>query len=211
MQYRGKLIVFEGISGSGKSSLIEKVGLVLQESAYKVTFRKWNENRKIEKAKWFLQTRKSNYPKLYSGIEWVGFLWSYLFRIRPSLGQNNIVLCDRYVYTGISRDLSNLLISRIGKGIHKRVHKPDVIIYLDESTEVCCSRIYERGKSLYYTNKKFRGMQASRIRDKEYLEVCKRAYEQCFVDICKEDRLQIKKIKSDIEVHDLCNIIESYF
>lgn len=210
MQHGGRLIVFEGISGSGKSSLMEKVGLLLGESEYEVTFRKWNENEKIEKIKRFLRTRKSNHPKLYSYVEWMGFLWSYFFRIKPSLKENNVVLCDRYVYTGISRDLSNLLVPRIGKRIHKRLWKSDVVIYLDESTEVCCSRIYTRGKSLYYTNKRLRSMRTSRNRDKEYLEICKSAYEQCFMDICKEDHLQIEKVESDIEVRYLYDMIKSY-
>ena len=77
MQYRGKLIVFEGISGSGKSSLIEKVGLVLQESAYKVTFRKWNENGFYRQEKAIIP----NYIQVLNGLGFCGVTYLELDRL----------------------------------------------------------------------------------------------------------------------------------
>lgn len=208
MSEKGTLIVFEGISGSGKSRMIQELDELLTIRGYRVVKFKWNESRLIENVKKRLRSSSIKRPRLYSLIEWIGFCWTYRFQIMPSLKKDRIVICDRYAYTGIIRDLSNDVRTGLGIKILRRVRKPTAIIYISEGSEVCYSRIMERGKSLYYTNRRLDKMQHSCQQDKEYLKLCEDAYKECFVNICKEDALNILEVSSSTNIETLYEKVE---
>jgi dTMP kinase len=69
--------------------------------------------------------------------------------IKPHLGRNNSVICDRHtlsslVYQSISCDEGWV------REINKRAPKPDLMVYIDTPLEVCIERIKNRGTSLEY-------------------------------------------------------------
>ncbi len=192
----GILIACEGLSGCGKSESIKELHHYLKHSGYNVHIIEWNSNEKIRGFIKLLQRYKILSPFVYSLLQWVSFINDYFKQIRPLLKTECIIIADRYVYTGITRDKANGSISCIGKTIEKIIRVPDLIFLFDTDPEICMKRIHDRNKELFHPNKKMK-------KDASYLKAIRTQYYACF------DRLQINKKTILIRIfNNHCNMNE---
>ncbi|MBI2839203.1 MAG: thymidylate kinase [Acidobacteria bacterium] len=100
----GRLIVVEGIDGSGKSTQVYLLKRWLELEGLKVSFTEWNSSDLVRRAtkrgkKKFLLT-----PTTFSLIHSTDFADRYERAILPRLHNGDIVLADRYIYTAFARD-----------------------------------------------------------------------------------------------------------
>ncbi|MEK4059712.1 MULTISPECIES: dTMP kinase [unclassified Paenibacillus] len=199
----------EGISGSGKSHAIHQIVSHLQAHNCSIYVYEWNSNHTLRALVRFLDSKKFLSANMYSVLQWVGFLYDYFFRIIPRLLRGSIVICDRYIYTGLVRDLANQANPRLGKIVSALVKKPDVVFFFNLSPEICHSRMNARGKKLFHTNKSI--LNSNGIKDKElfYLRRCRRIYYRILHHLSEQGMLDVRTLKEGNE--DILLGVDAYF
>ena len=155
---RGRVIVFEGIDGSGKSSQMRELAKRLTKSGKKVittaeptgsaigVFIRSVLGGEIRKTEEELAALFA-LDRIYHNKE-----------IEKYLGEGIDVLCDRYYYSSLAYQGSETDIERIKKLNLDRsdIRVPDICIFVDVSTEVALQRILGRGNKteIYETSEK---------------------------------------------------------
>ncbi len=172
---KGVLIVFEGISGSGKSESVTKIYGYLSEQN-NVQIVEWNSNKKIRRIIKALCNFKMLTSTIYSILQWISFFIDYFTRILPDLNKGNIVIADRYVYTALTRDIVNGSSVLPGKYLCTLVRKPDMLFFYDTNCELCYERILARGKALFHTNKYIKRNKFLKNKDLYYLKKLRGEY-----------------------------------
>lgn len=177
---KGILIVFEGISGCGKSENAESLRRYLVDKGYKVCVIEWNSNKLVRKIVAKIHSHNILTSGVYSFFQWVSFLIDYLFKIIPLLKRNYILIADRYVYTGLTRDCANGAGRRLGNLLHRIVIKPDIVFFNDIHPQICHERIKKRGKILFHTNKAILRSMLLKNKQLYYLMKLRREYLRLF-------------------------------
>ncbi len=172
----GMLIVFEGISGCGKSESVSVLRKYLTDNGYKTCVLEWNSNKVIRNIIKRIDSKKLLTPGIYSFFQWVSFLIDYLFKVLPLLKKNYVLIADRYIYTGLTRDSVNGAGGKIGRLLHRFVIKPTMVFFLDVSPEECDRRIKKRGKDLFHTNKLIRENKLLKNKELYYLNKLRDEY-----------------------------------
>jgi dTMP kinase len=147
---RGLLIAFEGPDGSGKTTQrkLLKDWLVGRNQAVTVT--KWNSSptyKPIIKAR---KAEKSLTPEDYAVLHAVDFRDRYANEILPALSNGHTVLCDRYVFTGVARDVARGLDRAWSMKLYEPVLWPDLVFYFSASPDTCSQRITATRTLRYY-------------------------------------------------------------
>uniref|UniRef100_A0A0N5B403 dTMP kinase n=1 Tax=Strongyloides papillosus TaxID=174720 RepID=A0A0N5B403_STREA len=140
---RGALIIFEGIDRSGKTTQSKRLAEYLIGKGLKVHLRRVPDRDEpltgpaIDK---FLQTAKSvEQSKNTLHLLFSANRWAIINDIKKLLGDGINVICDRYVYSGISYSLAKGLDRRWVIGPDVGLPKPDVVLFFDitpDSTRV---------------------------------------------------------------------------
>ncbi|MFC5468073.1 dTMP kinase [Cohnella suwonensis] len=173
---KGVLIVFEGISGSGKSEGIGRLRSELKARGFAASVVEWNSRGFLRELAERLKSRNWLGPAAYSLLQWFGFFLDYAFVIVPRLRRNEIVIADRYVYTGCTRDIVNGA-GRISGWLWLRLARaPDLLFFFDQPPFVCWERIQRRGKALFYPNRSIRRNSESRNPELVYLTKLREEY-----------------------------------
>src|SRR2546430_1448670 len=105
-RHRGKLIVVEGIDGSGKSTQISLLSHWLRSQGYAVAFSEWNSSPLVRQTTRRGKRKEMFTPTTFSLIHATDFsdrMESYLL---PLLKAGAIVCADRYAYTAFARDVA---------------------------------------------------------------------------------------------------------
>lgn len=180
--HKGILLVYEGISGSGKSQGFQKLACYLSGLGLTFIRVEWNSNNTIRKIVNKLHKMGLLTPIFYSILQWISFFIDYFTIISPALKKNQIVIADRYIYTGLTRDIVNGAGSFLGQIICKLVRKPDWVFYYDTPPKTCFERIKIRGKALFHTNRFI--LQHKKLKNKDllYLKQMRKEYVRVFAD-----------------------------
>jgi len=162
----GKLIVVEGIDGSGKSTQIDLIHKWLTEKGKSVFFSEWNSSPLVKKTTKRGKKRRVFTPTTFSLIQATDFAdrWENLFL--PMLKAGVIVLADRYAFTGFARDVARGVDPKWVRSLYSFAYQPDLVLYfqvtLDEAVERITSarvkiKYYEAGMDLGLSDKKITG------------------------------------------------------
>ena len=100
----GRLIVFEGLDGSGKSTQARLLVKWLQSRGYRVFLTEWNSSELVADAIRRGKKRGLLTPTTFSLLHATDFADRFDRHILPPLRAGYIVVCDRYVYTAYARD-----------------------------------------------------------------------------------------------------------
>lgn len=179
---KGILIVFEGISGCGKSKGVESLYRELLSRDLKTKVIEWNSICIIRKIVKGLHSMNLLTSWIYSILQWISFLLHYFFEIKPYLEKDYILIADRYIYTGQTRDTANGVKQKTGKRVSKLVRKPDLILFYDVDVKVCYERIERRGKILFHPNRKVQCNKVLKAENLHYLEEMHKEYLNLFSD-----------------------------
>ncbi len=137
MHYPGKLIIVEGIDGSGKSTQLDLLHKWLLSENYLVAFSEWNSSPIVKRITKRGKKDKMLTPLSFSLIHAADFMDRLERQIVPALEAGAIVLADRYVYTAFARDYARGVSREWVREVYANAVQPTLPIYfrvpLDES------------------------------------------------------------------------------
>src|SRR6202049_4905975 len=101
----GRLIVVEGIDGSGKPTLISLLSQGVPRRGYAVTFSEWNSSPLVRETTRRGKKKEMFTPTTFSLIHATDFADRLEGYSQPVLQAGAIVCADRYAYTAFARDV----------------------------------------------------------------------------------------------------------
>jgi len=148
--YPGKLIIVEGIDGSGKSTQIALLHRWLLGRGLKVFFTEWNSSALVRRAMRRGKKKDLLTPTSFSILHAVDFADRLTYKIVPPLKAGMTVLADRYVYTAFGRDVARGVDSEWVRAMYGFAPRPDLAIYFRVPIEVSLQRILTGRTKLKY-------------------------------------------------------------
>jgi dTMP kinase len=155
--YPGRLIIVEGIDGSGKSTQLDLLRKWLVNLGYLVVFSEWNSSPIVRGTTRLGKRQHLLSPMSFSLIHAADFASRTYAQILPALEAGAIVLADRYVYTAFARDAVRGVNRAWLRRLYSFAVEPTVAFYFDVPLEEAVRRIlvgrpqikyYEAGQDL---------------------------------------------------------------
>ncbi len=149
--FPGRLIVFEGLDGSGKSTQAALLGKWLSSRGYRVFFTEWNSSELV--ANVIRRGKKKGLltPTTFSLLHATDFADRFDRQILPPLRAGYLVVCDRYAYTAFVRDAARGCDPDWVRTIYSFAPRPDRTFYFRVPVSVTLRRkIASRLKINYY-------------------------------------------------------------
>ncbi len=137
----GKLVVVEGIDGSGKSTQLSLLHKWLESRGYGVIFSQWNSSPLVKDTTKLGKKKKMLTPATFSLIHATDFADRIERSILPLLKAGAIVLCDRYIYTAFARDVARGMDRRWLRDLYGFAAKPTVAFYFRVQLETAIGRL----------------------------------------------------------------------
>jgi dTMP kinase len=153
----GKLIIVEGIDGSGKSTQLDLLRRWLISQNYCAYFSEWNSSPVVRHTTKFGKDNRLLSPMTFCLIHAADFADRLDRTILPPLRAGAIVLTDRYIYTAFARDAARRVSPGYVRDVYRFAPKPSAAIYfrvpLDEALRRILTgrpelKFYEAGMDL---------------------------------------------------------------
>ncbi|MCI4348816.1 MAG: dTMP kinase [Thermoplasmata archaeon] len=149
--YPGRLLVFEGLDGSGKSTQARLLGKWLQSRDYRVFFTEWNSSDLTSEVIRRGKKKGLLTPTTFSLLHATDFADRFERHILPPLRAGYVVICDRYAYTAFVRDAARGCDPKWVRNIYSFAPKPDRVFYFQVPVQVTLERkLASRLKISYY-------------------------------------------------------------
>lgn len=162
--YQGKLIVVEGIDGSGKSTQIDLLHKWLEAQGKSVYFSEWNSSELVKSTTRLAKTEKLFTPTTFSLLQCTDFADRWENLILPMLKAGVIVLADRFAFTAFARDVARGVDPQWVRNLYSFALQPDVAMYFRVPLDVAVDRITSsRAKIKYYEAGMDLGLSDNRI------------------------------------------------
>jgi dTMP kinase len=149
-RHRGKLIVVEGIDGSGKSTQISLLSHWLRLRGYAVAFSEWNSSPLVKQTTRRGKKKEMFTPTTFSLIHATDFADRTESYILPLVKSGAIVCADRYAYTAFARDVARGVSRRWVRNLYRFAIHPDLAFYFRVPLEVALGRILGGRDALKY-------------------------------------------------------------
>lgn len=149
--YPGKLIVVEGIDGSGKSTQIDLLYKWLTAQGKSTYFSEWNSSELVKSTTKFGKAEKMFTPTTFSLLQGTDFADRWENHILPMLKAGAIVLADRYAFTAFARDVARGVDRNWVRNLYSFAPQPDLVFYFRVPLDVAVERILSsRARIKYY-------------------------------------------------------------
>lgn len=150
--YPGKLIVVEGIDGSGKSTQLSLLQKWLESQNFNTFFTEWNSSELVKETTRRGKKTKVLTPLTFSLLHATDFANRLYHQILPPLKAGMIVLADRYMYTAFARDAVRGMSPGWLRNLYSFAVRPDLVFYFRVPIEVSVSRLLSgtRAELKYY-------------------------------------------------------------
>ena len=147
----GKLIIVEGIDGSGKSTQIGLLYKWLQTQGHSVYFSEWNSSDLVKSTTKRAKKRRYFTPTTFSILLCTDFADRWENQILPLLKAGAIVLADRYAFTAFGKDVARGVDREWVRNLYSFAMQPDIALFFRVPLEVTIQRITStRSKIKYY-------------------------------------------------------------
>jgi dTMP kinase len=147
----GKLLVVEGIDGSGKSTQLHLLDKWLRSLGLRVFFTEWNSSDVVKEITSKGKKKALLTPTTFSLLHATDFADRYERNISPLLEAGYFVLADRYIYTAFARDVVRGCSPAWVRKVYSFAVIPDITFYFRVPSEVAMDRILSgRPKLKYY-------------------------------------------------------------
>jgi dTMP kinase len=148
---KGKLIVVEGIDGSGKSTQLRLLEKWFQSKLSSVFLTEWNSSETVRRITSKGKRKGRLTPITFSLLHATDFADRYERNILPLLHAGYIVLADRYIYTAFARDIVRGCNPKWVRRVYEFAVKPDLVFYFKVPVDIAVERILSgRPKLKYY-------------------------------------------------------------
>lgn len=173
----GRLLVIDGIDGSGKSSQVELLAAWLESRQIPTLCTHWSSARLVRDLARSAKRAGLLTPTTFALLHASDFAHRQAYDIIPALKAGLVVLADRYVYTALARDVSRGVDRQWARKVYRFAVQPDRVIYLRASVDLVLSRLmagrlpikaYEAGVDLNISNDRvesFRVFQSRLLRE----------------------------------------------
>ncbi len=149
-QYPGRLIIVEGIDGSGKSTQLQLLQRWLVSRGHTVFFTEWNSSRLVKETTKIGKKNRALTPLTFSLIHATDFADRLFYNMIPPLKAGMIVLADRYVYTAFARDVVRGCDRSWVRKLYDFAIRPDLAFYFKVPVDVSLGRILSGRASIKY-------------------------------------------------------------
>ena len=147
---KGKLIIVEGVDGSGKSTQIRLLEKWLRYMGMPVFFTEWNSSETVKEITSKGKKKGLLTPITFSLLHATDFADRYERHILPLLHAGYVVLADRYVYTAFARDVVRGCHPRWVRSTYDFAVRPDIAFYFQVPIDVAFDRIVKNRPKLKY-------------------------------------------------------------
>jgi dTMP kinase len=139
--YPGRLIIVEGIDGSGKSTQLQLLQKWLLSQKYRVFFTEWNSSALVNET--IKRGKKKNLltPTTFSLLHATDFADRLAHLIIPPLKAGMIVCADRYVFTAFARDVVRGVHPAWVRNLYSFAVRPNLGLYFKVPIDVSLKRI----------------------------------------------------------------------
>ena len=127
--FPGRLLVFEGLDGSGKSTQAALLGKWLIAQGYRVFFTEWNSSDLVSSVIRRGKKKGLLTPTTFSLLHATDFADRFDRKILPPLRAGYLVVCDRYAYTAFVRDAARGCDPAWVRTIYSFAPRPDRVFY----------------------------------------------------------------------------------
>jgi dTMP kinase len=138
---KGRLIVVEGIDGSGKSTQIKLLQKWLEARGQQVFFTEWNSSALVREATKRGKKKNLLTPTTFSLLHATDFADRLTYHIIPYLKAGMTVLADRYVYTAFARDIARGVDAAWVRDLYSFAVEPDAVFYFRVPMNIAVDRI----------------------------------------------------------------------
>jgi len=149
-RYKGKLIVVEGIDGSGKSTQIDLLNKWLMNQGKQVYFSEWNSSDLVKSTTKLGKSEKMFTPTTFSLLQATDFSDRWENHILPMLKAGVIVLADRYAFTAFARDVARGVDRDWVRNLYSFAPMPDLALYFRVPVDIAVERILSGRANLKY-------------------------------------------------------------
>ena len=126
---RGRLLVVEGLDGSGKSTQARLLVKWLQSRGYRVFFTEWNSSELVSDAIRRGKKKGLLTPTTFALLHATDFADRLERQILPPLRAGYFVVCDRYCFTAYVRDTARGCDSDWVRNMYSFAPTPDKVLY----------------------------------------------------------------------------------
>ena len=149
-EYPGKLIVVEGIDGSGKTTQLGLLAKWLEAAGHRVSVTEWNSSALVKAATKAGKKKNALTPMTFSLLHATDFADRLLYKIIPPLKAGMIVLADRYAYTAFARDVARGVHPQWVRALYSFAVQPNLTMYFRVPIEVAIDRLLARRVKLKF-------------------------------------------------------------
>src|SRR5712692_4667904 len=153
---RGLLVAFEGPDGSGKTTQRKLFKTWLKSEGYDVVTTKWNSSDLIKPIIKSRKTVRALSPEEFSLLHGADFRHRVEQTILPALWDGKLVIADRFLFTGLARDVARGLDLDWVLKLYQPLLWPDLVFYFSVSSDTSSRRVtatrtpnfYESGRDV---------------------------------------------------------------
>jgi dTMP kinase len=149
-RFAGKLIIVEGIDGSGKSTQISLLSHWLRSQGYAVAFSEWNSSPLVRQTTRRGKKKEMFTPTTFSLIHATDFADRTESYILPLVKAGAIVCADRYAFTAFARDVARGVNRRWVRNLYRFAIAPDLAFYFRVSLDEAVQRILGGRNAIKY-------------------------------------------------------------
>ncbi|MGE5631003.1 MAG: dTMP kinase [Caulobacteraceae bacterium] len=150
MKKRGMILTFEGIDQSGKETQSKMLTKRLRDMGYGVGHIYFPDyETPIGKELRAFLDGKTEYSPIVRQMLYVVNRYEMMDKINKMLEENDFVIADRYIPSGIAYGVVNGIDEKWASSLEKFLPQPDIVIVLDISSEVSRSRKSEEKRDVY--------------------------------------------------------------
>jgi dTMP kinase len=187
----GKLVVVEGIDGSGKSTQLDLLRKWIVSQGYCAYLSEWNSSPLVRATTKYGKDYRLLSPLTFSLIHSCDFADRLERAILPALRAGAIVLTDRYIYTAFARDAARGMDSEYVRRVYGFAPKPSAAFYFRVSLDEAMRRIltgrpelkfYEAGMDLGLSDDPVESFRLFQGRILEQYEQIITEFDLCVID-----------------------------
>ena len=147
---RGLLVAFEGADGSGKTTQRKLFKTWLKAEGYDVVTTKWNSSDLIKPIIKSRKAVRALSPEEFSLLHAADFRHRVEQKILPALWSGQLVIADRFLFTGLARDCARGLELDWVLKLYQPLLWPDIVFYFSVSPGTSSKRVSATRTPNYY-------------------------------------------------------------
>ena len=147
---RGLLIAFEGPDGSGKTTQRKLFKTWLRAEGHDVVTTKWNSSELIKPIIKARKAAQALSPEEFSLLHAADFRHRVEHTVLPALWDGQIVIADRFLFTGLARDVARGLDLDWVLKLYQPLLWPDLVFYFAVTPDTSSRRVTATRTPNYY-------------------------------------------------------------